>query len=49
MVPGNAFGESGEGHIRVSYASSLQQINEALNRIDNFVKRYAHLSAVSCN
>ncbi len=49
VVPGNAFGESGEGHIRISYASSLQQINEALNRIDNFVKRYAHLSAVNSN
>jgi len=49
VVPGNAFGTSGEGHIRISYASSLQQINEALNRIDNFVKRHAQLSAVNSN
>ncbi len=38
VVPGNAFGESGEGHVRCSYAYSLDSINEALNRIEAFVK-----------
>lgn len=37
-VPGTAFGESGEGHIRCSYAASLEDIEEALLRIEKFVK-----------
>ena len=40
VVPGNAFGESGEGYIRCSYASSLQEIKEAIARISRFVKPY---------
>lgn len=38
VVPGNAFGESGEGFIRVSYAYSLKHLIEALNRIETFIK-----------
>lgn len=38
VVPGNAFGESGEGFIRCSYAYSIENINEALNRIEAFIK-----------
>lgn len=38
VVPGNAFGDSGEGFIRCSYAYSIDSINEALNRIEAFVK-----------
>ncbi len=38
VVPGNAFGESGEGFIRCSYAYSVRDIEEALNRIESFVK-----------
>lgn len=38
VVPGNAFGESGEGFVRCSYAYSIQNINEALERIEAFVK-----------
>ncbi len=38
VIPGNAFGASGEGHIRCSYAYSIDNINEALNRIEAFVK-----------
>ncbi|MEE1012863.1 MAG: aminotransferase class I/II-fold pyridoxal phosphate-dependent enzyme [Clostridia bacterium] len=38
VVPGTAFGESGEGFIRCSYAYSVQDIQEALNRIEAFVK-----------
>ncbi len=38
VVPGNAFGESGEGFIRVSYSYSLNHIKEALDRIKAFLK-----------
>ena len=37
VVPGNAFGESGEGFIRCSYAYSIENIKKALDRIDRFV------------
>lgn len=37
VVPGTAFGESGEGFIRCSYAYSIANITEALERIDRFV------------
>jgi aminotransferase len=37
MVPGNAFGPSGEGHVRACYATSTEQIEEALRRVERFV------------
>ena len=37
-VPGTAFGACGEGHIRCSYATSLENLQEALKRIREFVK-----------
>lgn len=37
VVPGNAFGASGEGFIRCSYASSMENIKEALRRIEKFI------------
>lgn len=40
VVPGNAFGNCGEGHIRCCYAVSVQDIEEALRRIGRFVERY---------
>ena len=40
VVPGNAFGASGEGFIRCSYAYSIENIEEALNRISRFVERH---------
>lgn len=40
VVPGNAFGDSGEGFIRCSYAYSINNIEEALLRIERFVKKY---------
>ena len=40
VVPGNAFGESGEGFIRCSYAYSIDNIEEALKRIARFVERH---------
>lgn len=41
VIPGSAFGESGEGFIRCSYAYSVENIQEALKRIERFVKRYS--------
>lgn len=38
VVPGTAFGPSGEGFIRCSYASSVDNINEALRRIGHFLE-----------
>ena len=38
VVPGTAFGDSGEGFIRASYCYSVEHINEALRRIDEFLK-----------
>ena len=39
VVPGNAFGDCGEGFVRVSYSYSLKHINEALDRIHDFLNR----------
>lgn len=41
VVPGTAFGEGGEGHIRCSYATSIEKIEIALNRIGQFVEKVA--------
>lgn len=38
VVPGNAFGECGEGFIRISYAYSLEELKEALGRLEKFVQ-----------
>ena len=38
VVPGTAFGECGEGHLRISYAYSLRDLSRALDRIEAFVK-----------
>ena len=39
IVPGTAFGDCGEGFLRISYAYSLEQLKEALGRIKSFVQR----------
>ena len=38
-VPGTAFGESGEGHLRISYAYSLDNLKKAMERLKCFVER----------
>ena len=38
VVPGTAFGESGEGFVRISYAYSLDALKEAIKRIERFLK-----------
>ncbi|SCI76875.1 Putative aminotransferase A [uncultured Clostridium sp.] len=39
-VPGNAFGDCGEGFIRCCYASSMENIVEALKRIERFINKF---------
>ncbi len=39
VVPGTAFGDSGEGFLRVSYAYSIEELKEALGRMKRFVER----------
>ncbi|CAM4411292.1 aromatic amino acid aminotransferase [Bacillus manliponensis] len=39
VVPGNVFGESGEGFIRCSYATSLEQLMEAMKRMKRFMEK----------
>ena len=39
-VPGTAFGDAGEGFIRVSYAYSIDHIREAIERIDHFMEKF---------
>lgn len=39
VVPGTAFGDSGEGYLRISYAYSLKNLKEALGRLERFVNR----------
>ena len=38
VVPGNAFGESGEGFVRISYSYSVNHLIEALDRIKKFIR-----------
>ncbi|BFJ02445.1 aromatic amino acid aminotransferase [Priestia megaterium] len=38
VVPGNVFGKGGEGHIRCSYASSMESLEESIKRISRFVE-----------
>ncbi len=39
VVPGNAFGDCGEGFLRISYAYSLDNLREALDRLEHFIAR----------
>ena len=39
IVPGTAFGDCGEGYLRISYAYSVEQLKTALERLKNFVER----------
>ncbi len=40
VVPGNAFGECGEGYVRMSFAVKFEKLKEAMDRIEEFVKEY---------
>jgi aminotransferase len=40
VVPGTAFGAGGEGYVRCSYATAYEKIEEALRRMERFVRRH---------
>ncbi|MEK7326683.1 MAG: aminotransferase class I/II-fold pyridoxal phosphate-dependent enzyme [Chloroflexota bacterium] len=40
VVPGSAFGESGQGFVRICYATAYEKIEEALNRLERFMRRH---------
>lgn len=40
VVPGTAFGPGGKGYIRISYATSLEQIQKGMDLIEEYVKEY---------
>ena len=40
VVPGTAFGDCGEGYLRVSYAYSMKNLQKAMERIERFAKRH---------
>lgn len=40
MVPGSAFGASGAGHVRASYATAYEKIEQALERLHRFMRRH---------
>ncbi|ELY69263.1 pyridoxal phosphate-dependent aminotransferase [Natrinema versiforme] len=40
VVPGDVFGDGGEGHLRISYATGLEDLRKALNRIEAFVEEH---------
>ncbi|HCQ88528.1 MAG TPA: pyridoxal phosphate-dependent aminotransferase, partial [Clostridium sp.] len=39
IVPGSAFGEGGEGYIRISYCYNEKELKEALDRMEKFIGR----------
>ena len=47
VVPGNAFGSCGEGFLRISYAYSLSNLKEALDRMEDFIKELREEQHVS--
>ena len=40
VVPGSAFGASGQGYVRMAYATAYEKIEEALNRMERFMRRH---------
>ncbi len=40
VVPGTAFGAAGEGFVRCAYCTAQEKIEEALERMERFVRRY---------
>ena len=45
VVPGTAFGDCGEGFLRISYAYSIDELREAMGRINNFITRLREKNA----
>jgi aminotransferase len=47
LIPGSAFGDSGRGYVRASYATSEDNIREALRRLERFLARRGLLQPVT--
>ncbi len=43
LVPGTAFGDCGEGFVRISYAYSVEHISQALDRLEKFIKDHTQV------
>ena len=41
LVPGDAFGQAGEGYVRISYAYSLDEIKIAIEKLEHFLARHS--------
>ena len=48
VVPGTAFGECGEGFLRISYAYSLEDLKVALGRLEHFIEKLRNEDKASC-
>ena len=48
VVPGTAFGECGEGFLRISYAYSLEDLKVALGRLERFIEKLRNEDKASC-
>lgn len=46
VVPGTAFGDCGEGFLRISYAYSLEDLKKALERLERFVRKLENRAGV---
>lgn len=42
VVPGSAFGECGDKHVRISYAYSVETLKEAMKRLERFITGLRH-------
>jgi aminotransferase len=40
LVPGSSFGPHGEGHVRISYSSSVEQLDDGMQRLGRFLERH---------
>lgn len=47
IIPGSAFGKSGEGYIRVCYATAMEKIELALERLEGFLRRKGWLDTIN--
>ena len=43
FIPGAAFGQYGEGYVRLSYAASMDTIKEAMKRLKEYMEEYAEI------
>ena len=48
VVPGTAFGDCGEGFLRISYAYSIANLKVAISRLERFVKKLRETKSLQC-